>query len=119
MVVGRVSSSDYKVNLNQAEITCNPELYKDYFTPGELGQIQQMQLFSRDSPLPPVAYLKTSGGLFHDCSIHDIDIMTWILGEFPTEVMVNGNAMFPEVKIVKTGQNAFNLWHSDPSPRRL
>jgi len=73
---------------------------------GELGQIQQMQLFSRDSPLPPVAYLKTSGGLFHDCSIHDIDIMTWILGEFPTEVMVNGNAMFPEIRALGDCDNA-------------
>jgi hypothetical protein len=67
------------------------------FTLGELGQVQQIQLLSRDSPLPPIAYLKTSGGLFHDCSIHDIDIMTWIVGEFPTEVWVNANAMFPEV----------------------
>ena len=65
---------------------------------GEIGQVQQIQLLSRDSPLPPIAYLKTSGGLFHDCSIHDIDIMTWIIGEFPTEVWVNSNAMFPEVR---------------------
>merc|ERR1711936_32722 len=65
---------------------------------GEIGQVQQIQVMSRDSPLPPIAYLATSGGIFHDCSIHDIDILTWILGEFPSEVWVNGNAMFPEIQ---------------------
>jgi len=74
--------------------------FKDAFEKvrsGELGQIQQIQMISRDSPLPPISYLKTSGGIFHDCSIHDIDIVTWILGEFPTEVWVNAVAMFPEI----------------------
>ena len=78
------------------------------------GEIGQVQLLSRDSPLPPIAYLKTSGGLFHDCSIHDIDIMTWIIGEFPTEVWVNSNAMFPEVRIT----NIFNLYNACPPDQR-
>ena len=30
--------------------------------------------------MPPLAYLKTSGGIFHDSTIHDIDMITWILG---------------------------------------
>ena len=81
---------------------------------GEIGQVQQIQLLSRDSPLPPIAYLKTSGGLFHDCSIHDIDIMTWIIGEFPTEVWVNANAMFPEVRTT----NKFSFHNICPPDQR-
>ena len=37
---------------------------------------------SRDSPLPGIEYLKISGGIFHDCAVHDIDLVTWILGLF-------------------------------------
>ena len=44
------------------------------------------QTTSRDSPLPSLDYLKISGGIFHDCAVHDIDLITWILGEYPTEV---------------------------------
>merc|ERR1712037_215728 len=55
---------------------------------GEIGQVQQVQSISRDSPLPPISYLRTSGGMFHDCCIHDIDLLTWVIGEFPTEVSI-------------------------------
>ena len=46
------------------------------------------QTTSRDSPLPSLDYLKISGGIFHDCAVHDIDLITWILGEYPTEVTI-------------------------------
>ena len=46
------------------------------------------QTTSRDSPLPSLDYLKISGGIFHDCAVHDIDLITWILGEYPTEVNI-------------------------------
>lgn len=64
---------------------------------GQLGQVQQIKLTSRDSPLPSVAYLKISGGIFHDCVVHDIDLMTYILGEYPTEVFSIANAQIPEI----------------------
>ena len=32
--------------------------------------------------------MKISGGIFHDCAVHDIDLITWILGEYPTEVTI-------------------------------
>ena len=53
---------------------------------GQLGQVHQIKLTSRDSPLPSEAYLKISGGIFHDCMVHDIDLMTYVLGEYPIEV---------------------------------
>lgn len=64
---------------------------------GQIGQIHQIKLTSRDSPLPSVAYLKISGGIFHDCMVHDIDLMTYILGEYPVEVFTMGNAKIPEI----------------------
>lgn len=53
---------------------------------GEVGHVQVMKVCSRDSPLPSIEYLKISGGIFHDCMVHDIDMMTWTLGEFPIKV---------------------------------
>lgn len=64
---------------------------------GQLGQVQQIKLTSRDSPLPSVAYLKISGGIFHDCMVHDIDLMTFILGEYPVQVFTLANALTPEI----------------------
>ena len=34
---------------------------------------QLLHVFGRDSPCPPVSFLKTSGGIFHDLMIHHID----------------------------------------------
>lgn len=53
---------------------------------GELGAVHIVKSCSRDSPLPSTDYLKISGGMFHDCAVHDIDIICWIVGEFPTQV---------------------------------
>ena len=53
---------------------------------GELGHIQVIKTTSRDSPLPSLEYLKISGGIFHDCAVHDIDLVTWIIGEYPSKV---------------------------------
>ena len=38
---------------------------------GDIGQVRTVKTVSRDHPRPPVSYLATSGGIFHDCAIHD------------------------------------------------
>ena len=48
--------------------------------------MHMVKVCSRDSPLPSEAYLKISGGIFHDCAVHDIDMASWVLGEYPVEV---------------------------------
>ena len=53
---------------------------------GEVGHVHMIKTTSRDSPLPSLDYLKISGGIFHDCAVHDIDLITWILGEYPSKV---------------------------------
>lgn len=53
---------------------------------GEVGHVHMVNITSRDSPMPTIDYLRISGGIFHDCMVHDIDLMTWILGEYPTTV---------------------------------
>lgn len=59
---------------------------RDKVRKGEVGHVHMIKTVSRDSPLPTIDYLKASGGVFHDCMVHDIDMITWILGEYPDKV---------------------------------
>ncbi|KAK0079363.1 hypothetical protein PV325_001350 [Microctonus aethiopoides] len=67
---------------------------------GEVGHVHTMKIISRDSPMPSIDYLRVSGGIFHDCMVHDIDMMTWILGEYPSSVAVQATANVPEIKAI-------------------
>ncbi len=60
---------------------------------GAIGQVEQVIVTSRDPGLPPVAYLKASGGQFRDMTIHDFDMARWMLGEEPVEVFAYGAAL--------------------------
>lgn len=62
-----------------------------------IGQIQSIKTCSRDSPRPPLSYLKISGGIFHDCAVHDLDLIRWIIGEEPTSVFSMAHAHIPEI----------------------
>jgi myo-inositol 2-dehydrogenase/D-chiro-inositol 1-dehydrogenase len=58
---------------------------------GEIGQIEQVIVTSRDPGLPPAEYLKVSGGQFRDMTIHDFDMARWLLGEEPVELYATGS----------------------------
>lgn len=38
-----------------------------------------------------------AGGIFHDCAVHDIDLVCWVLGEYPTHVFASASAFIPEI----------------------
>lgn len=71
---------------------------KDRVRNGDVGHVHVIKTVSRDSPLPPIEYLATSGGIFHDCMVHDIDLITWILGEYPKKVSAGAACHIPEIK---------------------
>ncbi|WP_061290156.1 inositol 2-dehydrogenase [Azotobacter vinelandii] len=54
---------------------------------GEIGEIRQVIITSRDPELPPEDYLRHSGGIFRDMVIHDFDFARFLLGEEPVEIM--------------------------------
>lgn len=60
---------------------------------GEVGELQQIVITSRDPHIAPRAYLEVSGGIFRDMMIHDFDLARFILGEEPTEVFATGSAL--------------------------
>ena len=39
---------------------------------GKIGEVHTIKTVARDSPRPPTSYLKISGGIFHDCAVHDL-----------------------------------------------
>ncbi|XP_012532501.2 myo-inositol 2-dehydrogenase [Monomorium pharaonis] len=73
---------------------------RDRVRKGEVGHVHTIKTVSRDSPLPTIGYLKVSGGIFHDCLVHDLDMITWVLGEYPDKVSVLANANVPEIKAI-------------------
>ena len=66
---------------------------KKRLTAKKYGDIEQINISSRDSGLPPISYLKVSGGIFKDMTIHDIDILRWLLNDEIDEVYAQGAVM--------------------------
>ncbi len=60
---------------------------------GEIGAVEQVTISSRDPGPPPLAYVKVSGGMFRDMTIHDFDMARWLLGEEPVEVFAFGESL--------------------------
>jgi myo-inositol 2-dehydrogenase/D-chiro-inositol 1-dehydrogenase len=55
---------------------------------GEIGQPALLHIVSRDPAPPPVAYVKVSGGMFLDMTIHDFDMARFLIGAEVEEVYV-------------------------------
>lgn len=53
---------------------------------GEMGALETLHIISHDPGPPPIDYIKVSGGMFKDMTIHDFDMARWLLGEDPLEV---------------------------------
>ena len=58
-----------------------------------IGKLETLNIVSHDPAPPPVAYIRTSGGLFKDMAIHDFDMARWLLGEEPTEVFTSASCL--------------------------
>jgi myo-inositol 2-dehydrogenase/D-chiro-inositol 1-dehydrogenase len=54
---------------------------RDVIDRGEIGAVEMVTIISRDPGAPPVDYIKRSGGIFRDMTIHDFDIARYLLGE--------------------------------------
>jgi myo-inositol 2-dehydrogenase / D-chiro-inositol 1-dehydrogenase len=60
---------------------------------GEIGNLEQLVITSRDPFPPPLEYIPKSGGLFRDMMIHDFDMARWMLGEEPISVHSRGSCL--------------------------
>lgn len=60
---------------------------------GKIGEVEMVTITSRDPGAPPASYIKVSGGIFRDMTIHDFDVARWLLGEEVTTVMARGSVL--------------------------
>jgi myo-inositol 2-dehydrogenase/D-chiro-inositol 1-dehydrogenase len=65
---------------------------------GTIGDIELVHITSRDPGPPPANYIKSSGGIFRDMTIHDFDMARFLLGEEISAVTATGAALVdPEI----------------------
>jgi myo-inositol 2-dehydrogenase/D-chiro-inositol 1-dehydrogenase len=57
---------------------------------GEIGDPHQVHIISRDPAPPPVEYVRRSGGLFMDMTIHDFDMARFLIDSPVTEIFAAG-----------------------------
>ena len=69
---------------------------------GSIGDIHTIHITNRDSSIPKFKFLRSSGGLLLDMSIHDFDMVQYLTGLNILEIFVNGN-VFIEPKLKKIG----------------
>jgi len=60
---------------------------------GVIGAVEMVTIQSRDPSPPPIGYIETSGGLFRDMMIHDLDMARFLLGEDPVEVFAQASCL--------------------------
>lgn len=69
---------------------------------GGIGDVQIVKVTSRDPEAPPLSYVKVSGGIFVDMTIHDFDMVRYLSGSEVTEVSAFG-ACLVNPEIAKAG----------------
>ena len=68
---------------------------------GAIGDVRQVIITSRDPGLAPEEYIRHSGGIFRDMTIHDLDLGRWLLGEEPVELTAMGSRLVDAVMLSK------------------
>jgi myo-inositol 2-dehydrogenase / D-chiro-inositol 1-dehydrogenase len=66
------------------------ESVRDAVSSGAVGEPQLVRISSRDPDPPPLEYVRGSGGLFLDMTIHDFDMARYVTGSEVVEVFARG-----------------------------
>lgn len=69
---------------------------RDAVHAGEIGELRQVLITSRDPDVPPVTYMKVAGGLLRDMTIHDFDLARYVLGEEPATLSCMAGALISD-----------------------
>jgi myo-inositol 2-dehydrogenase/D-chiro-inositol 1-dehydrogenase len=64
----------------------NYKRVRDAIASGEIGEPHILRITSRDPAPPPIDYVRASGGLFLDMTIHDFDMARFLIGSEIVEV---------------------------------
>jgi myo-inositol 2-dehydrogenase/D-chiro-inositol 1-dehydrogenase len=66
---------------------------RDLVAEGKIGTPHIVHIISRDPAPPPIEYIKVSGGIFVDMTIHDFDMARYLIGSEVEEVYATGGVM--------------------------
>ncbi len=87
----------YQVGFNR-RFDRNFKHVRDVVASGGIGDVQIVKVTSRDPAAPPISYVKVSGGIFVDMTIHDFDMVRYLSGSEVDEVSVFGACLVdPEI----------------------
>jgi myo-inositol 2-dehydrogenase/D-chiro-inositol 1-dehydrogenase len=80
---------------------------------GELGWLHSIRATTLDPAPPPSDYVRSSGGIFRDCAVHDFDAIRWVSGAEVVEVYAvggnRGGEFFAEAGDVDTSAATLTL----------
>ena len=86
---------------------------RDAVRDGDLGWVHTVRSTTLDPAPPPDGYLRASGGIFRDCSVHDFDAVRFVTGQDVVEVYATGSnqgaAVFAEIGDVDTAATVLTL----------
>ncbi|GFN75760.1 inositol 2-dehydrogenase [Plakobranchus ocellatus] len=68
----------------------------------ESGYLRLLRCSSHDHSPPPMDYVKNSGGIIKDSTIHDLDMALWMSNSPATKVFVQGCAFNPDIRCFTT-----------------
>ncbi len=60
---------------------------------GRIGDVEMVTITSRDPGPPPIDYIKRSGGIFRDMTIHDFDMARFLLDDDVVAVSAHGSVL--------------------------
>jgi len=64
---------------------------------GEIGRLELVVITSRDPAPPPLAYIRSSGGLLRDMTIHDFDMARYLAGDISQMQAFGANLVDPKI----------------------
>ena len=71
----------------------NFQRVREIVAQGDIGEPHILRITSRDPAPPPLDYIKVSGGIFLDMTIHDFDMARFLIDQEVEEVYVAGGVM--------------------------
>lgn len=91
------SNVKYQVGFNR-RFDHNFAAVREAVKEGKIGALNVLKICSRDPSAPPVSYIKVSGGIFLDMTIHDFDMVRYLSGDEVESVFAMGGVMVdPEI----------------------
>ncbi|MFP4068224.1 MAG: inositol 2-dehydrogenase [Spirochaetaceae bacterium] len=97
--LGAVHDAGVKLQIGfNRRFDANYRRVRDRIEAGDIGTLHVVHIVSRDPAPPPAEYVKVSGGIFLDMTIHDFDMARYLTGDEPETVYaVGGVRVSPEI----------------------